>query len=227
MKSKMSNSIKIMLLIIFIINSNLLSQDLKEQIESLLHQDYSSNLMITNPLCEIDKINDYYLEYETDDTIEQLAGCVIFIAWDSVTTKSNIGIYSNNSILWLSEAIDFYRGGIIAIKDINKDNKVEIIAGWANARWDHVGIFQWVDSTAVKLNEIDDGYSNISVHEGTIMLEDIDGDGIYEITGSVYHRDFDPETDEAIEVEVEYIFKWNGSKYVSWEDPSEGTEQSR
>ncbi|MFC2134614.1 hypothetical protein ACFLTH_08360 [Bacteroidota bacterium] len=204
---------KVMIILNIGLNSDILSQNQELQILSLLHQNFNSNLELSEPYYEIDSIKNYYLDYGYDNTIRQLDGCIIFFSRDTLTNKSYIGIYRNNSILWLSESISRVSlGRIVALKDINKDKKIEIVTSWNKNAWEHIWIFQWNGTSGVRINEVDGRESAIAGHMGTIILKDVDGDGTYDFIGDENYTDQEFNTVDR----KMHVYTWNGVAYGNW-----------
>lgn len=111
-----------------------------------------------------------------------------------------------------------------AIKDINRDGKVDMITSWdVGDRFgeEYLWIFGWDGHTGFLENAYDDeNQSVIAAQQGGFELEDINGDGIMEIIGEQDSVQFTYETDEGATkkvmntIEERYnVYSWNGQLY--------------
>lgn len=97
--------------------------------------------------------------------------------------KESNGTYTK---LWENELRHIGIFGTLEIRDINKDNKSEIIVGWVANRSQNIWIYTWDDENnegkLITPPSSTLGVSGIAGLAGSIEIQDIDGDGIDEIT---------------------------------------------
>jgi hypothetical protein len=129
-------------------------------------------------------------------------------------TEYAIGVFRNNSILWISDSLpgEYSGGDFEAVFDFNKDGYVDIKTDWHyadNIKYSDVWIFSWDGSRGWLINDVNEnGRTAINYY---CMLEDINGNGIYELVGE---RPVLNQQGEQISNE-KFAYIWNGSKYVS------------
>jgi hypothetical protein len=153
-----------------------------------------------------------------------------------------VGVFKDGKILWHSNDVFTSKygmsGGLIwAIKDINRDGKVEILvnflAGASFPGMQNLWIIRWDGVKGEIINAKDkDGYSIIqSSGSWDFNLADVEGNGLWEIQGAMGPRSAKdklrkiPDTDYAL-----YTYSWNGSLYGLWQStpqPSYGANYPR
>jgi hypothetical protein len=97
--------------------------------------------------------------------------------------KESNGTYTK---LWENELQHIGIFGTLEVRDINKDNKPEIIVSWVVNRSQNMWIYTWDDKNnegkLITPPSSTPGISGIAGLAGSIEIHDIDGDGIDEIT---------------------------------------------
>lgn len=100
----------------------------------------------------------------------------------AVKEESN-GTYTK---LWENKLRHIGIFGTLEIRDINKDNKSEIIVSWVANRSQNIWIYTWDDENneeeLITPQSLTPGVSGIVGLAGSVEMQDIDGDGIDEIT---------------------------------------------
>ncbi|HMN25923.1 MAG TPA: hypothetical protein PKE38_15570, partial [Ignavibacteriaceae bacterium] len=145
--------------------------------------------------------------------------------------SSIVGIFSNGSIIWHSEPISLVKldtikyglyhdysipDEIFAIKDINRDGKVDILL-MTDALW----IISWDGTAGTIINDIDptDKTSKL-LSSDTYRLIFTNEDDIYEILS--YWFDYDSTYSKFPPLNIPtrpYVtYGWNGEKYGLWDD---------
>jgi hypothetical protein len=191
------------------------------QIEALLTSYAGGRYELGGEIIDIDsstRKDEYYFD-QVIDPYGTLHSCYLFIAQtrDLIQNKFAIGVFKNNSILWMSDSLmgEYTSVDFDAVSDINRDGHVDIVVS-AKQTWNltdfDMWIFSWDGTTAWTIVEVEgDGNTAIN-HYG--ILKDIDGDGVYELVGdrAVYDTQGNLQSPERV------VFHWNGSKYTLWED---------
>ncbi|MFO7445066.1 MAG: hypothetical protein R6W90_01810, partial [Ignavibacteriaceae bacterium] len=174
-----------------------------------------------------------YTDYDILDPDSLLNGYVLFTATDTSKPFNErqgfVGVYKNGIIKWFSNGVDNgTRGRFIGIRDLNNNGSLEIITGWISGfsgLTEQIWIFSWNGSTASIINEVDEnGYSEIYMDPHTCVIQDVDGNGIYEILGQRVKK-VDTEDDVVDSVETK-VYSWNGSKFGYWPNPPAYTPNS-
>jgi hypothetical protein len=191
---------------------------IEAKIEESIHHKYNARLF------DIDRAvrkNNRFDPAKFADPYGTLKNCFVFLAEalpDSnlYKPKGFMGICRADSILWRSELLakDFSNlsSDVSIINEINKDGKVEIVIsqysrpdGTSESIW----IFNWDGKNGKLITELDSrGESKIKCL-GDLWLNDVDGDGIYEILGKWYGGG------KAKKI-VDVVYSWNGSRYGQW-----------
>ena len=240
MKTIIKNII-IILSIIIIATTNIYPQSSVD--ESLLNEIQQKIDVKYDPSFEIyiayqiDSLELYESRYPTPYQITanaygSLAHTIIFTAVrENEPCKGLVGIYKNGNIIWDSDTTinceDNYGGFknlvLFAVSEINNDDKIDLMfssyrLGPTNySAVQRLYIYSWDGSSGQLISETTNGgistlKSFLSV--GDFDIIDVDGNGIYEITGLWEDKDASIEQDE----HRIFTYYWNGTKYVY--DPS-------
>ena len=203
---------------------------LRNNISNLLIQrqdgNYKLGLNMLDSFIDVDSIifgvYPDYTDFSITDQYSTLRGCVLFIAIDTSSQLYNpvghIGIYRNNQIVWLSEGIiDFSGGRFLGTLDLNKDGTTEIITAsnsGINGAYEQIWIYSWDGTIGRIVNIFDEaGYSLSTFLNRSCEIIDINGDNIYEITGS--DKIINDIGDES---EIIKVLSWNESGFGIWSD---------
>lgn len=222
--------------------NNVIGEQLYTQVKSVLGEQYTVWYYVLDSMFNkdytydeiIDPYNQFqgkvffisYPVYDSDDLYPPY-----YESSYSRPDSSIVGIFSNGSIIWHSEPISLVKldtinyglyhdysipDEIFAIKDINRDGKVDILL-MTDALW----IISWDGTTGTIINDMDpvDRSSKLFT---TLSYEliDSDGDGILEILSYWY----DLYSEEIIQPSINvptlpYVsYGWNGEKYGLWDD---------
>ncbi len=167
---------------------------------------------------------------ELTDPYGTLKGCILFSIWkieDDDEEHGIMGIFKNGQILWYSNPIfkDGWRG-IYAIKDINRDGKVEILVDWTPGDQlimvSHLWIISWDGSIGTIINQTSPINGNTMIHaeESIYDLFEID------TSSAMMIRSRWPGPDEEdfseyfpnnqIQTYPFVTYSWNGSQYGVW-----------
>ncbi len=200
------------------------SGQVESQIEALLLSYPNGRYELAEKIFGIDSISQtqrYNFE-KVRDPYGTLKGCYLFIAQTGKEyhEKYSIGIFKNNSILWMSDSLygEYSFGDFEAIFDINSDGYVEIVTSWkqsANNTDSDMWIFSWDGTRGWIINDVDN--EGRTTMNSFCILKDVNGDGIYELVTErpVYNQ-------QGVQISMkESPFIWNGSKYIPGSDVSE------
>lgn len=163
--------------------------------------------------------------FKIDDIYHSLQDCFIFIAagesnLDSI--KGIVGIYKikSDSILWTSTPLSRdFAGGVLGFvseaKEINNDGKMEIIItqGKPPIETRQLWIFSWDGKIGKLITQLDNDGESVIYCYGEYKLQDVDGDGIYELLGEWYKN-------SNSEKMTTVVYSWNGSLYGKWRKSS-------
>ncbi|MDL1893329.1 hypothetical protein FBQ87_10640, partial [Sphingobacteriales bacterium CHB3] len=167
------------------------------------------------------------------DSYGTLTGCYIFTGRPYGSNRSDggvVGIFRNNAIVWQSDTLmqindSFGQDGeIYGVYDLNRDGRVDIITMWRDTRGGRMlQIVDW-DGTSGRL------ISENGMSENPIMTDkygvfdfvDIEGDGVWEVQGSVSFVSVVIEEGEPT-LNADSMkcntHRWNGTKYTLWSGP--------
>ncbi len=159
-----------------------------------------------------------------EDPYGTLKQCYVFIARGKgmlleTRPKGFIGIFKNGQIIWKSDTLinndEVVNAEIVAIGDLNRDGKVDIVTKWQEGmRGDiaYLWIFSWDGHIGSVINDIN------AEHRSTIVsvlddlhIVDLNGDGIKEIVGKW--------SDVPMEEYPTVTYSWNGQLYGKWPNP--------
>jgi hypothetical protein len=175
----------------------------------------------------------YPAPYQINDTYGTLQNATIFTAikYDS-PCKGLVGVYKNNNIIWDSDTTincedvygDFTGLTVFSIFDLNKDGVIDILfsssrsglTSFSNIQRLYIYSFDGINGNLISETN-DDNISTLKsfLGVGDFDFVDVDGNGIYEITGLWYL----PNEDNAKTV----TYYWDGTNYIF--DPSKPQPQ--
>jgi len=183
--------IKILLILLtLIIVKGQSLEEIESNIKAELNNSYSDVMVY---VCPLTKINFEYQIFEDPDFLTK--NCFIFISsvYDKQKNKrvGSLGIYKNNSILWQSPHIINLEicptTEFLAVKDLDNDNKVEIITGYKQGikyYSEEIWIFSWDGISGKILNKYSkNGNSEIKFISNSLSFVDLEPDNIYELLG--------------------------------------------
>ena len=123
--------------------------------------------------------------------------------------EGEVGVFKNGQILWTSGLIiPESNGRIFATMDLAKSGSVDIVTTWLaglTGQREHMWIFSWDGKTGIPINPFHREGSRIVGNRGSFEIEDLNGDGKYEITCQL-------DTDD-----VEYV--WDGNTFQTIVNP--------
>ncbi len=185
---------------------------MEKKIERILHHKYEVLIFDVNKsLSHTTPINGIFI-----DPYGTLSNSYIFLTdaiRDSnfVKPKGFIGICRADSIIWtsdlLTENFSSLSADISNICELNRDGRVEIVISQysqSDGTWEYLWIFSWDGKNGKLITKLDDEGESTMKCRGNYLLNDIDGDGIYEIQGK------DPDSKKNV------TFSWNGHLYGKW-----------
>jgi hypothetical protein len=197
-----------LLFFIYSLNAQAIVQ-VKAQIEnSLLTYMNGKYELCGNIICVDSAKNEKRADFQKiADPYNTLHECYLFIAktQNEDDEKFAVGIYKNNSIIWMTDSLDgnYSFGQVEAVFDINRDGFVEIVMSFQQKlplTDSDIWIIGWNGVTGRVID-------HLSTY---CILKDVDGDGIYEFLGE------GAENDEQgnYKSPKKLIYIWNGSEYV-------------
>jgi hypothetical protein len=174
--------------------------------------------------------NSTYDGGELTDPYGTLKGCTLFSVWkieDDDEEHGIMGLYKNGQIIWCSDPI-FKDGwkGIYAIKDINRDGKVEILVDWTPGRQlirvSHLWIISWDGSKGSIINQTSPISGNTIIHASESMYDlfEIDTSSAMVIRSDWPGPDMEDFSEyfpnNQIQTYPYVTYSWNGSLYGVW-----------
>jgi hypothetical protein len=215
------------------------SQQLRDQIQSEVFRVIGANHQL-GMILNVDSCLGLGVNVKIPPIIEignpygTLTNCIIFTTTrqgyptQADSAEGVIGIFKQGTIVWHSGGSLALLGNmssdwIWAVKDINRDGKVDILVDWLAGmsfpRLRNLWIVSWDGIEGQIINARDqDGLSIIQSSETwNFNLADVEGDGIWEIQGAHEPQNAAdslrkiPDTDYAL-----YTYSWNGSLYGLW-----------
>lgn len=149
------------------------------------------------------------------DPYNTLHECYLFIAktQNEDDEKFAVGVYKNNSIIWMTDSLDgnYSLGQVEAVFDINRDGFVELVINFYHKGPDldsDMWIFSWNGTNGWIINGVDETGS--TVIDTYCILEDVNGDGVYELVGErpVFDENGNYKSPQ------KFLIVWNGREYV-------------
>jgi hypothetical protein len=222
----------LLLIVILIINGKSVSQHFQPpRIEAAQHQ--IDSLLSTYPggpyesesLVDIDSSvgNLGIADGQIKDPYGTLKRCFLFVAVKQDTSndewQSSVGIFRNDSILWLSDYVEgSHRGSeFCGTLDLNKSGTVDILTGYtygSQMQYEMLIINSWNGTRGIRIDDHDSsGISSINALDGSFKIVDENGDGMYKIYGSI--------GDVAVggggfDIKRRAVYTWNGKYYGEW-----------
>ena len=204
-------------LFLLLLSSNCFAQEndweqITSKIESIIKPQYGDNYEVGIDFA--DSVMGTYSEggyYKSEDPDHLLGGCVLFSAENTEKSHSNIfGLYKDGNILWHTDPIiEGSWTGILLIKDINLDSKIDIITRYYVPDADFIWIFSWDGTTGYIINDYEK--DSLSIFQGESKI----------VCNFNSFQIFDYENDGTLEMRCEQdttdiTFSWNGSLYGNW-----------
>lgn len=183
-------------------------QDLRKEIEAKLPQAINGSRFRVAECVDVNRMLGEYKAYEPaiEDPYGTLKDCVIF-TFGYINELNNgehkLGVYKNGQVIWICEEDHPFVFRLVTTRDVNRDGKVEILIGFGNPGVE-LWVYIWDGQSAYSVTEIDEGETGSNLWMGRCegmgnhIFFDIEGDGIDEINVGG----------------TEYVFHWNGQKYV-------------
>ncbi|MFA8343132.1 MAG: hypothetical protein ACEPO8_09220, partial [Rhodothermaceae bacterium] len=197
------------LIIIFLFTLiSVYGQDLRKEIEAKLPQAINGSEFEVAECVDVNRMLGEYKAYEPaiEDPYGTLKDCVIF-TFGYINELNNgahkLGVYKNGQVIWICEEDHPFVFRLVTTRDVNRDGKVEILIGFGNPGVE-LWVYTWDGQSAYSVTELEEGETGSNLWMGRCegmgnhIFFDIEGDGIDEINVGG----------------TEYVFHWNGQKYV-------------
>ena len=152
------------------------------------------------------------------DPCGTLKHCYLFLVrTEGESGQYVIGIFKDSQIIWISGRLpgsenygDYLLGdqGFLATNDLNRGNKVDIVAYFsengAQPQGENAWVYSWDGSIAECINERDADGATTLESSCSFEIHDVDGDGVSEILGCG--------GGDTLGV----VYSWNGNLYGQW-----------